>query len=416
MSCWNRWIVDRRLAFATFAAVSWVTLASPPTTAQSQWRDVTPGPPQPSARGFSAMAYDSARRRVVLFGGRDSTGTDFDDTWEWDGSGWTLASESGPLARNAHAMAYDSARGRTVLFGGFNYGSLTYLGDTWEWDGNNWVDRTTSGPSLRGAHAMAYDSARQRVILFGGADDNGSLGDTWEWDGNGWSLMSESGPAARRFHAMVYDSARQRVVLFGGSYGFGNLLGDTWEWDGSVWVDRTTTGPSPRHEHAMAFDNTRQRIVLFGGHEGNNISDETWEWDGSSWTLAATSGPAPRFAHAMTYDSARERVVLFGGLNNQIFDFDNETWVYAQCDENESFRQAVCKCPDRLKLVAKGAATANQQVVVEGDNGLGSHTVTANARDKWKAVFSSIVVCGTTYQMTATFECGQRLENTATCQ
>src|SRR5512134_80585 len=43
----------------------------------------------------------------------------------------TLA-RSSPLSRNGHAMAYDSARGRVVLFGGVR--SSGYLADTWEWD------------------------------------------------------------------------------------------------------------------------------------------------------------------------------------------------------------------------------------------------------------------------------------------
>ena len=77
----------------------------------------------PSARTGHALAYDSARGRVVLFGGFDSSGNVFSDTWEWDGDAWTDVTPSGantsPSARNNHALAYDSARGRVVLFGGF---------------------------------------------------------------------------------------------------------------------------------------------------------------------------------------------------------------------------------------------------------------------------------------------------------
>jgi hypothetical protein len=34
-----------------------------------------------------ALAYDSRRERVILFGGSDGTQT-FGDTWEWDGTTW----------------------------------------------------------------------------------------------------------------------------------------------------------------------------------------------------------------------------------------------------------------------------------------------------------------------------------------
>ncbi|MDD4868814.1 MAG: hypothetical protein PHQ28_17415, partial [Mycobacterium sp.] len=44
-------------------------------------------------------------------------------------TGWELRATDGPSARGGHAMAYDSARGVVVLYGG------DFLGETWEWDG-----------------------------------------------------------------------------------------------------------------------------------------------------------------------------------------------------------------------------------------------------------------------------------------
>src|SRR5262249_53590128 len=86
----------------------------------------------PSARYSHAMALDGARGRVALFGGNASTGliVVLGDTWEWDGTTWLLQSPAtSPSARDGHAMAYDSARQRVVMVGG----SLTYVADAWEW-------------------------------------------------------------------------------------------------------------------------------------------------------------------------------------------------------------------------------------------------------------------------------------------
>src|SRR5207249_4266269 len=94
------------LAVATTPA-----LAAPEFTAG--WANASPGP---AVRYFHAMACDGARGRVVLFGGRGPLV--LGDTWEWDGSAWTLRSSSGPEPRLGHAMAYDADRGRVVLFGG----------------------------------------------------------------------------------------------------------------------------------------------------------------------------------------------------------------------------------------------------------------------------------------------------------
>ncbi len=90
---------------------------------------------------------------------------------------------TGPAPRAWHAMAYDSARGRVVLFGGNYANTNTFYGDTWEWDGATWTLRTTTGPAPRQEHAMAYDSARGVTVLFGGW----SFSDTWEWDGASWT-------------------------------------------------------------------------------------------------------------------------------------------------------------------------------------------------------------------------------------
>jgi hypothetical protein len=269
---------------------------------------------EPTTRENHAMAYDVGRRRVVLFGGYDSSNR-LGDTWEWDGASWARRTTTGPTPRDRHAMAYDAARGRVVLFGGDNDGGPQ--GDTWEWDGTAWTQRATTGPPARYGHAMAFDAARGRVVLFGGSVDT----DTWEWNGNMWSQHTTTGPSARFWHAMAYDAARTRLVLFGGQDDFG-ALGDTWEWDGTAWSQRATTGPSMRFGHAMAYDAARERMVLFGGYDAGWYGD-TWEWDGTAWLQRATTGPSPRYRPAIAYDTARGRVVLSGGTDGG---YPGDTW------------------------------------------------------------------------------------------
>ena len=224
------------------------------------------------------MAYDSARGRVVMFGGYDESGF-FADTWEWDGSTWVLQTPAtSPPARAYHAMAYDSARGRVVLLGGHNlYSNL--LADTWEWDGITWIQQIpATSPPARASHALAYDSARGPVVLFGGDYGWGKLAETWEWDGISWVQQTPvTSPPARGYHAMAYDSGRGRVVLFGG-YG-DRRLADTWEWDGSTWVLQSpATSPPARYTLAMAYDSARGRVVMFGGSGAYGELGDTWEY------------------------------------------------------------------------------------------------------------------------------------------
>jgi hypothetical protein len=266
------------------------------------------------------MAYDSARARVVLFGGaslQPVTGP-LNDTWEWDGQIWIQVGDIGPSPRVLHAMAYDAGRQRLVLFGGFAHDGEknTTFGDTWEWNGEYWTQVSDTGPTARSDHAMTYDGSTGRVVLYGGTggDNPGAAFETWEWDGEAWTQTeNDIGPGDRTRHAMVYDEARKRVVLFGGQSGAADVLGksDTWERSGGIWARVADTGPEPRHDHAMAYDG--KRVILFGGFTGSDSNGATWQWDGKHWAQRGDFGPRPRFSLAMAYDSTRDRVVLFGG-------------------------------------------------------------------------------------------------------
>jgi hypothetical protein len=283
---------------------------APAATTAAYWQHVTP--PVPSPRVYHAMAYDTARRKVVVFGGIANAANNvyLGDTWEWDGTTWAQRATTGPSPRALHAMAYDPVRGKVVLFGGVNAPGGSGFNDTWEWDGTSWAQRaTTGGPSQRYFHSMAYDSARSRVVLFGGYN-SGFLGDTWTWDGGSWTQVAVTGPTPRDAHEMAYDGARGTVVLFGGYNG--GYLGDTWTWDGTSWAQRATTGPLPRYSHSVEYDSARSKIVLFGGYNGGALGD-TWEWDGISWTQRSTTGSSARYGQAMAYDAGSGKVVRFGG-------------------------------------------------------------------------------------------------------
>ena len=195
----------------------------------------------PGARDHHAMAYDESRGNVVLYGGSSRVGpsdTFPNDTWTYDGRTWRLVdSTTGPGGLVHHAMAYDTRRQRVVLFGGFG-ANRHAMGDVWEWDGTRWqrVAVSGAGPGARSHHRMAFDAARGVTVLFGGDE----TGETWTWDGARWTQHAVAGPPARNVHAMAYDERRQRVILFGGSgkngvppYGY---LNDVWEWDGARWT------------------------------------------------------------------------------------------------------------------------------------------------------------------------------------
>lgn len=275
----------------------------------------------PDARYTHGMAYDAHRQTVVLFGGDDSGGARCNDTWELPPSGaWQRRSlrTSPPGRVNIHqSMVYDTARRRIVLFGGLGDG---YLNDTWFYDGVEWAE-TTMGtrPPARDSHAMAYDSRRQVTVMFGGYSASaGYMNDTWEYDGSEWTERTDVGRPTSRFgHAMAFDPLRGVTVLVGGG-GADGVLSDTWEYDGVAWRRVAVEGgPPARVHHALAYDPGRETLVLFGGCMGSDGRDpmgDTWEYAVHDWSRAELRlQPAPRCATNLVYSGDREALVMYGG-------------------------------------------------------------------------------------------------------
>ncbi len=173
------------------------------------WSAGTAGPP---ARSNHSMTFDRVRSRVVLFGGVNSASQYLGDTWEWNGSAWqSMTSALTPSARAFSALAFDPTIGRTVMHGGRSNAGVA--SDTWEWDGVFWTLASSAGP-FRANHVMAYDTSRGRIVLYGGTDaSNVGHSEVWERTGNTW-IMTGSGPIQQNTGGLDYDEYRQRLVLF----------------------------------------------------------------------------------------------------------------------------------------------------------------------------------------------------------
>lgn len=244
---------------------------------------------KPSARDYVSMAYAINRGVSVLFGGNTAGGAN-DETWEYDSTAdsWTQKASGAvtkPLTRYYHAMAFDSSRNVIVLFGGYRI-STGNLDDTWEWDGTDWVQKASGAvpkPSARQLHGMAFDSSRNVTVLFGGTDAGGLDAETWEWDGTDWvQKFPASSPGARNSMGMAFDSNRGKVVLFGGFDAVGRDA-ETWEYDGTNWTQLSpSSSPGARYGLGMSFDSSRKVTVLFGGNDGA-VDQETWEKTGLSY-------------------------------------------------------------------------------------------------------------------------------------
>jgi hypothetical protein len=314
------------------------------TSGSGSWANVTPG--VPPFRSGSSMTYDSARARMVMYGGTGyftCDGRYYCGLWEANGWRWQYPAVLDPEGDGnapegaSWPLAFDTVRGVTVLFTG---------AQVWEWNGASWRHPLPSdpeedgGPMMSGS-ALAFDLARRETVLFGLDVEGKPENSTWGWNGKSWRRLCAStecylsGPQARTGSAMAYDAQRRRGVMFGGKKADGSYSDETWEWDGSDWIRQCTEKspcaamPSPRSDHAMAYDPDRGVMVLFGGQFRSctgcdwEYRGDTWEWDGSTWLERCTSAecasakPNPRSMQAMAYDQRRHKVVMAFGSSGE---------------------------------------------------------------------------------------------------
>jgi len=257
---------------------------------------------------------------------------------------WTHETQSGPSPRNSSAMAYDAADGKVVLFGGVG-ASGELLSDTWVWDGTNWTEEhpATSPPALFGI-ALAYDAADSKMVLYGALQDNKppSFGhsETWVWDGNNWA---QEHPATNPFvfydSSMAFNAADGKLVLVGGFPHINDWVYFTYAWDGTNWTEEpgellpdpnwTEVYDYPNQGVSLAYDSEQEKVVMVQqGYNPPFYSFRTSVWNGNNWTPETPAqSPMPRVGQAMAYDAANKEVVLFGGFGSGSR-LLGDTWVW----------------------------------------------------------------------------------------
>src|SRR4051812_41198313 len=168
-----------------------VVIRSAVTSTEATWTNLWGSWPQ--GRYSHAMAYDSDRKVMVMYGGQAAAaGPFYSETWEWDPArvSWTQRVNTGTDAgtRSGHALAYDPGTKRVFMFSGWQPSAGFYIPGQAEWDpvGSAWVPRPNVNPqpTPRHDHAMVYNPDRQRIVMFGGYDETTfRRNDIWEWSG-----------------------------------------------------------------------------------------------------------------------------------------------------------------------------------------------------------------------------------------
>ncbi len=298
------------------------------------------GPPAPQARTDGTAVYDPQGRRLYVFGGR--AGTRRNDLWAYafDRAGWVALRPAGaaPPARDGHTMVFDSARRRLIVFGGQ---AASFFNDVWayEIEADRWtrLDGFGLAPNIRYGHSAIADPMRDRMVISHGFTDEGRFDDTWAFDfaSNRWADVSPAKrPLRRCLHRAAYDPGRDRMLLYGGcASGAGPCpLDDLWSFDlaANVWT-QLASGPPGREFYGVGFDSGADRMVIFGGRASGALLGDVRTFDPAAnvWEEPEFSGPGP---------PARSRVegafvdgmgvVFFGGAAAG-GRRTNELWLFA---------------------------------------------------------------------------------------
>lgn len=277
--------------------------------------------PGPQPRSDYGIAYDAARSRVVLFGGRVNAADN--NTWEWNGAAgtWSLRANTGPINFGFYPplLAYDSARQRSVM--------VMYAGggaQTWEWDGAAWSQHVTgTPPPWSPSWVMGYDASRQRIVLFPNLFSPGSLPLIWEFDGTTWTGQTDQLPAglpAGDAMAAAFDTDRNAFVLIGRTttdHHLGGTIVSTWDRVGSQWTRREQGTFFPyAAQSGLCYDGARHMLVYLEDIAFPLPTSKIWDWNQSlgRWVVRATV-PTKRQKRPIVFDAAAGRAMLFGGMS-----------------------------------------------------------------------------------------------------
>lgn len=311
--------------------------AAPSSSATTQ---ATPSPKAyatPPGRSFAAMAYDARTHELMMYGGFTelSQAGVLNDTWAWDGKGWTPRNpRTVPTIQNP-SMTYDAANGELLMVGSEVTGQ-TGRNSVWSWTGGDWVQQfvwTTPGcgkscpPSTTlpfAAGAVTYDSSRSRVLMLAGAP-GGPGAETWTWDGAKWAKIATAHRPTLLSCCVTPDRSTGHLLALG-YYGDWGGINRVWIFDGSDWTLSSTSTPTGE---AMVIDDpsTGRPLLVRSNETAGNASPGTWSWNGSAWQRLDVMTPAFRSGSSLGYDAADKQVILFGGRDaygNTVSD----TWVW----------------------------------------------------------------------------------------
>ena len=338
---------------------------------EPEWEQIAPLGTPPTPRAEASGVFDADRERLLVFGGKDSSGL-LNDVWELSLKGrprWRQLNHVGPLwsRRFRHSTTLDQANNRVILFGGEHVGDdgFTYTNDLWQLDLSSlvWTRLTVNGPvpPRRAAHSAILAAGRKQLVVYGGASPVLCPGpftcpqnrtDIWALSLTlepYWTELTPP-PVGRRpcgiqHHSASYDPVEDRMLVVGGyaAYGadepcFGGIA-QTWAFsfrDVQWSLVDGGQGPRARYFTSSLFDDEQGRVLVYGGGGGTPYAD-VWALTlrpVPAWKrLAPVDGVPPPWSEprALHYDT--ENDLLLTASDGRLWSHGlrhGETWTLSE--------------------------------------------------------------------------------------
>lgn len=248
------------------------------------WQEIKPDGDKPPARANSAIAWDSKRDVLWVWGGNVVVGREFRaaaDLWRYDPdtNRWTELTVDAlePIPRLYHSLVYDERRDQLIVYGGADPSSTNFIPDEAVW-GLSLEDLTWSRldadanrrPDSRYWQGMVLDKAGDRLVMMGGHDntDLGNRNDWWFFD------LAEQ----------VWSRGGAGDTLNSSANGFCDFPPD--------FTNVDLDAPERRHGHSMVWSQSCGHAIVFAGKTDCGATDDVWTLNGDGWVkrMRATEG------------------------------------------------------------------------------------------------------------------------------
>lgn len=285
---------DTCILYGGYTSYSGVSNDVHQVDAAGRWTKIAATGTKPSACAEAAGVYDAPGNRVVIFGGSTNSSTVYNDLYALDlgSNAWTKLNATGtpPSPRRAHSGVYDPLRRRMVVFGGTNSSTISSVfNDAYALDlaTLTWSRLTPSSGALPGvrAHTAAYIPGRDAMAIFGGDNERNAYNDIiylYSFADNKVSILATSGTPHPGVigAASAFDSASNSLFILGGLDANRNRAGlsavkmDSGQWQ---WLVVGYARPSLRHWIQMVPLQKPDRFLTHGGlsSDGQYLND-TW--------------------------------------------------------------------------------------------------------------------------------------------